>query len=73
MSVIPQRDRSPRLIVDFTYSGINDTTISPVPNKAMQFGHSLDRILYKIHHADSQHGLVYLIKVDLADGFYACQ
>jgi len=36
----------------------------------MQFGHALDRILREILLADPIHGPVYLIKIDIIDGFY---
>lgn len=71
MGVVPQRDRRPRVIVDFTFSGVNLHTLkSLAPTEAMQFGRALDRILYQIHHANRRFGPVHLIKVDIADGFY---
>jgi hypothetical protein len=36
----------------------------------MQFGHALDRLLREILLADSTHGPVYLIKIDISDRFY---
>ena len=36
----------------------------------MQFGHALDRILREIILADPALGPVYLMKIDIADGFY---
>jgi Reverse transcriptase (RNA-dependent DNA polymerase). len=36
----------------------------------MQFGQALQRILRHILLADPQHGPVYLLKIDIADGFY---
>ena len=38
--------------------------------EAMQFGHALDRILRHILISNPKHGSVYLMKVDLSDGFY---
>ena len=70
MGVIPQRDRQPRIIVDFTFSGVNLHTLKTLaPSDSMQFGRALDRVLYKIHHANRRFGPVRLIKVDIADGF----
>jgi hypothetical protein len=40
------------------------------PREAMQFGHALHRILRKIRFANPADGPVYLLKVDVADGFY---
>jgi hypothetical protein len=36
--VVPQRDRRPRPIMDFSYSGVNDTALPLAPTAAMQFG-----------------------------------
>ena len=71
MGVVPQRDRRPRAIVDFTFSGVNGNTLPTLaPSDSMQFGRALDRILFRIHHANRHFGPVQLIKVDIADGFY---
>jgi hypothetical protein len=70
MGVIPQRDRRPRTIVDYTFSYVNADTARLAPREAMQFGHALHRILRKIRFANSDDGPVYLLKVDIADGFY---
>ena len=70
LGVIPQRDRRPRVIVDFSFSGVNQHTITVAPYEAMQFGRAFDRILHRIHHANRRFGPVFMIKVDLSDGFY---
>lgn len=70
LGVVPQRNRRPRLIVDYTYSGVNDETARWAPHEAMQFGKALQRILTKVVHADPAYGPVYLAKIDIADGFY---
>jgi hypothetical protein len=36
----------------------------------MQFGHALERILRAVVTADPRHGPVFLLKIDLSDGFY---
>ena len=36
----------------------------------MQFGHALKRILQRMYDADPRHGPIYMVKVDIADGFY---
>ena len=70
LGCVPQRDRRPRLIVDLTFFGVNrDTTLSCDPS-SMQFGRTLDRLLYRIRHADPRHGPVYMSKIDISDGFY---
>ena len=69
LGVIPQRDRRHRVIADYTYSKVNAETICNNP-PSMQFGHTLWRLLYRIHHANVHYGPTFMIKVDLADGFY---
>ena len=70
MGVVPQRERRPRLIVDLSFYGVNQETVPLGPGESMQFGRTLERILYQIRHANPRFGPVYLGKVDLADGFY---
>jgi hypothetical protein len=70
IGVVPQHERRPRTIVDYTYSGFNADTVPLCAPEAMQFGRALLRVLQRIVHADPRHGPVYLIKVDVADGFY---
>ena len=73
IGVVPQRNRRPRPIVDYTYSGVNQVTQPNAPQDAMQFGRTLERVLRKILLADPAKGRVFLIKVDLADGYYRMQ
>ena len=70
LGVVPQRDRRPRLIVDYSFSGVNDETVAMAPKESMQFGRALQRVLAKIVHADPRYGPVCLSKIDIADGFY---
>lgn len=70
LGVIPQRDRRPRLIVDYSYSGVNADTVPLAPRGAMQFGRALQRVLTRIVHANPRYGPVHLAKIDIADGFY---
>ena len=70
---IPQRDRRPRTIIDYTYSGINPSSNKLAPPEAMQWGATLKRLLWLIHTADRRHGPVMLSKTDLSDGFYQFQ
>ena len=70
LGVVPQRDRRPRIIVDYTFWGINDDTVPLAPSESMQFGRALERILHKIRRANRRFGPTYMIKVDIADGFY---
>ncbi len=66
----PQRDRGPRLIVDYTFSDVNEETIPMAPCEAMQFGRALHRICSRLVHADPRFGPVKMAKIDIADGFY---
>ena len=68
--VVPQRDRRPRWICDYSYSDVNEETIKLYADEAMQFGHALDRLLRQILLADPSSGPVKIIKVDISDGFY---
>ena len=70
LGVVPQRDRRPRVIIDYTFHGVNEDTIRLAPREAMQFGRALQRILQTILNANPRYGPVFLIKVDIADGFY---
>ena len=67
--VVPQRDRRPRLIVDYTFSGLNEETVRLAPRDAMQFGRALQRVFTTVH-ALPRYGPVHLAKIDVADGFY---
>ncbi len=46
MGIMPQQDRRSRVIVDYSFHGVNDDTICLGPNKAMQFAKALERLLY---------------------------
>lgn len=70
LGIVPQRGRRPRLIVDYSFYGVNSDTLRLTPSEAMQFGRALERILYYIRKSNPRFGPVYLGKVDLADGFY---
>ena len=69
LGVVPQRDRRPRPIVDYTFSGVNEATVKLAPPESMQFGKALDRIIQKAADANPQHGTVNLSKYNPADAF----
>ena len=46
--VVPQRERRPRLICDYSWWDINNDTIPLVARESMQFGHALDRVLREV-------------------------
>ena len=68
--VVPQHDRRPRWIIDYSFYGVNEETLPLVAEGSMQFGHALERILRHILFSDPNHGPVYLLKIDISDGFY---
>ena len=70
LGVVPQRDRRPRLIVDYTFSGVNDETVPLAPKESMQFGRALQRVFTTLVHAHPRYGPVQLAKIDVADEFY---
>ena len=70
MGVVPQHERRPRPIVDYSFSGVNHDTLTLAPSEAMQFGHALERIISQTVHSDPRFGPVKFLKIDIADGFY---
>jgi hypothetical protein len=68
IGVVPQRDRRPWTIVDYSYYGTNDATLRLVPN-SMQFGRALHRVLTQLEQADTRRGPTMLLKLDIADAF----
>jgi hypothetical protein len=70
MKVVPQRKRRPRLIVDYTFSNVNQETLRLAPPEDMQFGRALQRVVTNIVHADPRYGPPYLAKIDITDSFY---
>ena len=67
LGVVPQRDRRPRPIADYTFSGVNEATVKLAPPESMQFGKALDRIIQKAADKNPLHGTVNLCKYNLAD------
>lgn len=70
LGVVPQCNRRPRLIVNYTFSSVNEDTVRVAPLDAMQFGKTLQRLLSRIAHANPTYGPVWLGKIDIADGLY---
>jgi hypothetical protein len=73
MGVVPQRARRPRVIVDYSFFGVNDETIKLAPRDAMMFGKALERILQAIVDANPKYGPVQLIKVGFLPHIGKCQ
>ena len=70
IGVVPQHERRPRTIVDYSFLGLNAETLKLSPQEAMQFGRALERIITQVVYADPRYGPVQFIKIDLSDGFY---
>ena len=70
IGLVPQTNRQDRMILDYSYFDVNADTFIIAPSEAMQFGQTLWKLLYRIHHANSNFGPVYMSKFDLLDGFY---
>jgi hypothetical protein len=68
--VVPQRERRPRPIIDYSFNQVNQASAPVAPYPAMQFRRALLHILQRIVYANSEHGPVFLAKLDLADGYY---
>jgi hypothetical protein len=68
--VVPQRDRRPRPIMDYTFYNTNQDCLPRAPYEAMQFGGTLQRLLQRIAYCNPKHGPPLLAKIDLADGYY---
>ena len=69
-AVIPQQNRRPRTIIDYTESEVNQSTVPLAHPEAMQFGRARDRLFHTLLTADPRHGPVYMFKHDVSDGFY---
>jgi hypothetical protein len=68
--VVPQCNCRLCWIVNYSWWDVNADTLPLVAMDAMQFGHALDQILRKILLSNFSLGPVYLIKLDISDGFY---
>jgi len=67
--LVPRRDRRDRLIIHYTWSGVNGATLCLAPD-SMQFERALNRVLQQTYEADPKHGPVNMMKIDIADGCY---
>ena len=69
LAAIPQRGRKPRLIYDFSWSGLNEAVTQVAHKEAMGFGKALYRVIVCILTAPPKLGPTFLNKVDLADAY----
>jgi hypothetical protein len=71
--VVPQRERRPRLILDYSFpakNNVNNSSLNLAPAHAMQFGKALPRILQRLVYYNALCGPPLMAKLDLADGYY---
>ena len=66
IGLVPQTNRGDRMISDYSYFDVNANTFNIAPAEAMQFGRTLSKLLYRIHHVNSHFGPVYMSTVDLS-------
>jgi hypothetical protein len=70
LGVVPQHERRPRIICDYSFHGINEDLEPTGPGEAMRFGRALRRMITQITRANPRFGPLLLGKSDLADGYY---
>ena len=56
--------------MDVSFWGVNAKTLPAAPSEVMQFGRMLERILYRIRHANPAFGPVCVGKIDISNAFY---
>jgi hypothetical protein len=70
IGVVPQRERRPRIIVEYSLYGINADTVKLAPSDSMQFGKANERLWKIMMEANPKFGLLFMYKIDISDGFY---
>jgi len=68
--VVPQRERRPRPIMDYTFNEVNQASVPLAPFHAMQFGSAFQRLLQRLAYCNPSFGPPVMAKIDLADGYY---
>jgi hypothetical protein len=68
--VVPQQERRPRPIMDYSYNLVNQLSLPLANPQAMQFGGALQRFLQQLVYANPTYGPPLMAKIDLADGHY---
>ena len=69
LASILQRGRKPRLIYDFSWSGLNKEVTQVAHKEAMRFGKPLYRVLDCILAGPPELGPAFINKVDLANSY----
>jgi hypothetical protein len=68
--VVPQQERRPRPIIDYTFNSIKQQSLPVAPTAAMQFGNTFQGIIQHIVYANPVFGPPVMAKIDVADGYY---
>ena len=67
LGYVPQQDRSPSMINDYTYAGVNLSTIKASPPEGMKWGRNFYWILWYIYTANQYQGPVLFSKTNISD------
>jgi hypothetical protein len=71
--MVPQRERRPRIILDYSFppmDNVNTSSLPIAPLHAMQFGQAFQRLIQRIVYCNQHYGPPWMAKLDLADGYY---
>jgi hypothetical protein len=68
--VVPQRERRPRPIMDYSYNHVNKHSLDIAPTRTMQFGFCLQRLLQHLAYSNPAFGPPLMAKLNLADVYY---
>ncbi len=71
--VVPQRERCPCIILDYSYphhGNVNESSLPVAPMHGMQFGNAFHCLMQRLVYCNPQFGLPLMAKLDLADGYY---
>ncbi len=71
--VVPQRERRPRIILDYSFpsdANVNADSLPIAPMHAMQFGQAFQCLLQRIVYCNRHYGPPWMAKLDLVDGYY---
>jgi hypothetical protein len=71
--VVPQRERRPRIILDYSFppkQNVNTFSLHLALTQAMQFGTAFPRLMQCLVYCDRDYSPPLMAKLDLADGYY---
>ena len=68
--MVPQRERRPRVIVDYAFVGLNKETVKLAHQESMQFGKLVEQLTMVIVYSDPTLGPCLLYKIDMMDVLY---